>query len=69
MANFCYKRTTEDKVVIKGELSSDGTKVIVTEKEDTKEILIKNYLDKFVGEYVEITVKTKSEDDLLEDED
>ena len=67
--NFSYKRTTEDKVVIKGVLSDDATMVVVTEKDEEKKVIIQDYLNKFAGDYIEITLKNKSEDDLLDSKD
>lgn len=70
MSNFNYKRTVEDKVTIKGMLSEDASIVTVSEKDDDKEIPVKDYLDKFANGYVEITIKNKSEEDLVDsDED
>ena len=69
MANFTYKRTTEDKGTIKGILSEDANTVTVSEKDGDKEVTIKDYLDKFADGYVEITIKNKSEDDLADSDD
>lgn len=69
MANFTYKKTTEEKVTIKGILSEDATTVTVTEKDGDKEVSVKDYLDKFADGYVEITIKNKSEDDLSDSDD
>lgn len=68
MANFTYKRTTEDKVTIKGMLSEDATIVTVSDKDEDKDVLVKDYLEKFANGYVEITIKNKSEDDLADKE-
>ena len=68
MANFTYKRTTEDKVTIKGMLSEDATIVTVSDKDEDKDVLVKDYLEKFANGYVEITIKNKSEDDLANKE-
>lgn len=69
MANFTYKRTTEDKVTIKGMLSEDATIVTVSEKDGDKEVSVKDYLDKFADGYVEITIKNKSEDNLADSDE
>lgn len=66
--NFVYKRTTEDKVTIKGVLSEDATTVVVTEKDGDKEIVVKDYIEKFADGYVEITIKNRSENDLNEED-
>ena len=69
LANFTYKRTLTDKVTIKGMLSKDGKIVTVTEKDGEKEVTVQDYIDKFTGNYIEITLQTKSENDLSEDEE
>ena len=69
MANFTYKRTLTDKVTIKGMLSEDGKSVTVTEKDYEKEVTVQDYIDKFKGDYIEITLQTKSENDLTEDDE
>ena len=69
LANFTYKRTLTDKVTIKGMLSEDGKIVTVTEKDGEKEVTVQDYIDKFTGNYIEITLQTKSENDLSEDEE
>ena len=68
MANFPYKRTLTDKVTIKGVLSEDGKIVTVTEKDGEKEVTVQDYIDKFKGDYIEITLQTKSENDLTDEE-
>ena len=60
-----YKRTMEDKVVIKGELSKDCTTIHVVDKDFERDVVLKDYLDEFAETYVEITLKNKSEEDLL----
>lgn len=67
--NLVYKRSIEDKVVIKGELSEDTTKIHVTEKDFERDVILKDYLDEFAGGYVEITLKNKSEEDLLDSDE
>lgn len=68
LANFTYKKTLTEKVTIKGMLSDDGKTITVTEKNNEKEVTVQDYLDKFKGDYIEVTLQTKSEDDLSEDE-
>lgn len=67
--NLVYKRSIEDKVVIKGELSEDLTTIHVTEKDFDRDVILNDYLKEFAGEYVELTLKTKSEEDLLESDE
>ena len=41
----------------------------VTEKDYEKEVTVQDYIDKFKGDYIEITLQTKSENDLTEDDE
>ena len=41
-------------------LSEDGKIVTVTEKDGEKEVTVQDYIDKFTGNYIEITLQTKS---------
>ena len=50
-------------------LSEDGKIVTVTEKDGEKEVTVQEYIDKSKGDYIEITLQTKSENDLTEDEE
>ena len=68
MANLTHKKTVTEKVVIKGILSDDGKTITVMEKDAEKDVTIQDYIDKFVGEYIEVTLQTKSEDDLSDEE-
>lgn len=68
MANLTYKKTVTEKVVIKGMLSDDGKIITVLDKDTEKNVTIQDYIDKFVGEYIEVTLQTKSEDDLSDEE-
>jgi len=65
-----YKRTTTDKLTIKGLLSDDATivtiKVKENDKEVDKEITIKDYFDNFAGEMVEISIGNKTEENLVD---
>lgn len=68
MANLTHKKTVTEKVVIKGILSDDGKTITVIEKDVEKDVTIQDYVNKFVGEYIEVTLQTKSEDDLSDEE-
>lgn len=68
MANLTHKKTVTEKVVIKGILSDDGKTITVMEKDVEKDVTIQDYVNKFVGEYIEVTLQTKSEDDLSDEE-
>lgn len=64
-----YKRSIEDKMVVKGTLLEDCTTIHVVEKDYEKDVLLKDCLNDFAGEYTEITIKTKSEEDLLDSDE
>lgn len=68
MANLTHKKTVTEKVVIKGILSDDGKTITVMEKDVEKDVTVQDYVNKFVGEYIEVTLQTKSEDDLSDEE-
>lgn len=68
MANLTHKKTVTEKVVIKGILSDDGKTITVMEKDVEKDVTIQDYVNKFVGEYIEVTLQIKSEDDLSDEE-
>lgn len=69
MKNISYKRSCEDKYVVKGVLSEDATTIHVVEKDFEKDIVLKDCLDEFTGEHVEITIKSKTEEDLLDSDE
>lgn len=67
--NLVFKRSIEDKIVIKGKLSEDCSIVHIKEKDCEKDIVLMDYIKKFSGIYTEITIKTKSEEDLLDSDE
>lgn len=69
MSAFSHKRTLTEKIIIKGVLSDDGKIITVEEKDDTRDIVIQDYLDKFLGDYIELAFQQKSELDVDDDED
>lgn len=64
MASLTYKRTTTEKVTLKGILNENATIIDC----DGEEIEVQNYLDKFASGYVEIIIGNKTEEDLTEEE-
>lgn len=68
MANISHKRTVTEKIVIKGQLSDDATTITVAEKDSEREVTIQDYLNKFAGEYFEMSLQTKLEDDLTDED-
>jgi pyruvate kinase len=64
-----YPNVLKDLQIGSTILVDDGFyKLIVTEKDEIKGVVIKDCLEKFAENYVEITIKNKSEDDLTDDE-
>lgn len=60
-----FKRTTTDKIQVKGILSEDGT--TVTYEDDNKveqEIKVADLLNSFVNQSIDLSVSLKSEEDL-----
>ena len=67
MANsqLSFKRTTTDKVTVKGLLSEDGT--YITYKDENKieqDIKISDVLNAFKNQPIDLSVTLKSEEDL-----
>lgn len=67
MKNLSYKKTLTEKIQIKGVLSEDGTKVTVSEKEEVFDITLQDFMSRFLGDYVEITLTNKQEEDLSDE--
>lgn len=66
--NLSYKRTTTEKVSIKGVLSNDATTITYKEDKSEKTVAIQDYLDKFASMAVEFSIGCKSDEDLAEEE-
>lgn len=67
MKNLKHVKTLVEKIQIKGVLSDDGKTITVTEKDDEFDVTLQDYIDKFRGEYLELTFSTKQEEDLSEE--
>lgn len=67
MKNLSYKKTLTEKIQIKGVLSDDATMITVSDKEEEFEVALQDFLNRFVGEYVEITLSSKEEQDLSDE--
>lgn len=71
MAALSYKKNTTEKFDVKGILDAEA-KTVTYEDKDTGEVTIKlqDYLDMFASMSVQITIQTKSEEELdLPDEE
>ena len=63
--NLKFKRTTTDKIQVKGILSEDGT--TVTYEDDNKieqEIKVADLLNAFINQSIDLSVSLKTEEDL-----
>lgn len=67
MKNLSYKKTLTEKIQIKGVLSDDATMITVSDKEEEFEVALQDFLNRFAGEYVEITLSSKEEQDLSDE--
>lgn len=70
-SKLIYKRTTTDKVTVKGVLSADGTYITYEdENKDTQEVKIADLLKGFVDCPIDFSVSLKAEEELdLESEE
>ena len=71
MANLTYKKNTTEKFDVKGILDAEA-KTVTYEDKDLGEItvILQDYLDMFASLPVQITIQTKSEEELdLPDEE
>ena len=68
MAALRYMKNTTEKFDIKGTLDAEAKTVTYEEKDEGEvTITLQDYLDKFASQYVQITVQTKSEEELVLD--
>lgn len=65
MANLTYKKNITSKFDVKGYLDAEA-KTVTYEDKDLGEVtvILQDYLDKFASQYVQITIQTKSEEEL-----
>lgn len=66
--NLTYKKTTTEKVTIKGVLSNDATTITYVEDKLEKTVTLQDYLDKFASMAVEFSIGCKSDEDLIDEE-
>lgn len=68
MANLNYKKNVTEKFDVKGVLDAEAKTVTYEDKEDGEvTITLQDYLDKFASQYVQISIQTKSEEELALD--
>ncbi len=62
-----YKKNTTEKFDVKGVLDAEAKTVTYEDKEIGEvTVTIQDYLDKFASQMVQITIQTKSEENLEE---
>ena len=65
MAALTYKKNTTEKFDVKGILDAEAKTVTYQDKDEGEiTITIQDYLDKFASLPVQITIQTKSEEEL-----
>lgn len=65
MANLTYKKNITSKFDVKGCLDAEAKTVTYEDKElGEVTVILQDYLDKFASQYVQITIQTKSEEEL-----
>lgn len=68
MAALKYTKNTTEKFDIKGVLDDEAKTVTYEDKEEGEvSITLQDYLNKFASQYVQITIQTKSEEELVLD--
>ncbi len=66
--NYKYHRTVNSKFNIKGEVSADGTTIVYIDGEgEEKMIPILDCFKPFRGEFLDLSLVTKEEQDLSEE--
>lgn len=67
--SLSYKKTTTEKVTIKGVLSDDATEITIVEDKAEKTLKIQDYLNKFASMAVEFSIGCKDEEDLSDSDE
>lgn len=68
MKNPTYNRSIVEKFSVKGQLSADGKEIeFINEDKETEVKSLLNMLKPFFGEFVDITVSTKTKEELEDD--
>lgn len=64
-SKLSFKRSTTDKLSVKGILSNDGTYITYTDENDTeKDVKVSDLLKAFINQPIEFGVSLKSDEDL-----
>ena len=70
MANLNYKKNITEKFDVKGVFDAEAKTVTYEDKEEGEvTITLQDYLDKFASQFVQISIKTQSEEELALEEE
>lgn len=64
-SKLSFKRSTTDKLSVKGILSEDGTTITYTDENDIdQDVTIANLVNAFVNQPIELSISLKNDEDL-----
>ena len=64
-SKLSFKRSTTDKLSVKGILSEDGTTITYTDENDVdQEVTLANLVNAFVNQPIELSISEKNDEDL-----
>ncbi len=64
-SKLSFKRSTTDKLSVKGILSEDGTTITYTDENDVdQDITIADLVNAFVNQPIELSISLKNDEDL-----
>lgn len=64
-SKLSFKRSTTDKLSVKGILSEDGTTITYTDENDMdQEVTLADLINAFVNQQIELSVSLKTDEDL-----
>ena len=64
-SKLSFKRSTTDKLSVKGILSEDGTTITYTDENDIdQDVTIANLVNAFVNQPIELSISLKNVEDL-----
>ncbi len=64
-SKLSFKRSTTDKLSVKGILSEDGTTITYTDENDVdQDVKISDLVNAFINQPVELSISLKNDEDL-----
>lgn len=64
-SKLSFKRSTTDKLSVKGILSEDGTTITYTDENDVdQDVTIADLLNAFVNQPIDLSISLKNDEDL-----